>query len=144
MFLCSWDRLILFLLMLCALYRMVCKTLKKNCKKEFECTKCKATFNLHFSINKTRKYILQPNEYKNFHSFFNLSQNLIAILCWFTCFLHIVSLLIYVFSTYREGLVVFVLICKSGRIRSNSGLYWRKMKLSRIHLAVTGQNVMNL
>ena len=55
-----------FFFMFCALYRMVCKTSKKNLQKKNECTKCKATFNclfgendnLHFSIFKTKKYIL--------------------------------------------------------------------------------------
>ena len=53
----------------------------------------------NISIIKTRPYILQLNEYENVHghSFFNLSQNLIAILCWFTCFLQIVNFKLFFF-----------------------------------------------
>ena len=38
-------------LMLWALYRVICKSSKKQiCKKEFECNKCKVIFNFSFSM----------------------------------------------------------------------------------------------
>ena len=39
--------------------------------------------------------LLQLNKLRQFNSFFNLSQNLIAILCWFKCFLQIGNLKLF-------------------------------------------------
>ena len=53
------------------------------------------TLVLSISLMLTIQCMMQRNFTRQLHSFFNLNQNLIAILCWCTCFLQVVSLKLF-------------------------------------------------